>query len=451
MGGLSGSIQRLAGSAWGQVKGPLYRNAFFIMFSSVISSGLGFFFWLVVARFFRSTNDVGWAVTLFQTISFVATLGLLGLGVALVRFLPETEKKVPLVNASLTIVGIGAILLTVVFLVGLPLWAKDFTAILESPVYLIALLFTSAALAFAPILDQAGIALRRADVLAWRTLLFSILKIPLAVVFAMIAITSGRIGVFMAIALAFVASTAIEGLIFLPRILPGFRPWPEMDFAHVGPMVRFSLGNYAAASIGGAGALLLPLLIVNALGPDKGTEQAAFFYIATIVAGLLYIIPNATFTSFYAEASQRNANRPADERKAILLSLALLVPGIAVLWIFAFQMLTWFGEPAYASGAVGALHILVFASIPAFLNSILSTRVRIRKETRPLIIASSISTVVTLGAGYLLLISNGIDGLAIAYVLGAAAATPYYWLVARKPFEAEPLRPVEPIPAGPPE
>ncbi|HEY7587305.1 MAG TPA: polysaccharide biosynthesis C-terminal domain-containing protein [Thermoplasmata archaeon] len=451
MGGLSGSIQRLAGNAWGQVKKPLYRNAFFIMFSSVIGSGLGFFFWLVVARFFKSTNDVGWAVTLFQTVSFVATLGLLGLGVALVRFLPETEKKVPLVNACLTIVGMGAILLTVVFLVGLPLWAKDFTSILESPAYLIAILVTSVALAFAPILDQVAIAMRRADVFAWRTLVFSLLKIPLAIVFAMFALTSGRIGIFMAIALAFVASTAVEGLIFLPRILPGFRPWPEMDFAHVGPMVRFSLGNYAATSIGGAGAFLLPLLIVNVLGPDAGTEQAAFFYIATVVAGLLYIIPNATFTSFYAEASQRDANRPADERKAILLSLALLAPGVAVLWIFAFQMLTWFGEPAYAAGAVGALHILVFASVPAFLNSILGTRVRIRKETRPLIIGAAISTVVTLGAGYLLLLAYGIDGLAVAYVLGMAASTPYYWLVARKPFEAEPLPPVEPTPAGPPE
>jgi O-antigen/teichoic acid export membrane protein len=149
-------------------------------------------------------------------------------------------------------------------------------------------------------------------------------------------------------------------------------------------------------------------------------------------------------SSFYAEASQKNANRHADERKAILLSLALLIPGIAVLWVFSRDMLTWFGDPAYAAGAVGALRILIFGSIPAFLNSILLTRVRIRKKSAPLIVASTITTAVILGLGVILLQTNGIEGLALASVLGGAAATPYYYAVARKSFKEEPAPPVEP-------
>src|SRR5439155_738867 len=41
---------QLVGRGWDQVKSPLYRNAIFIMLTSVIGSGLGFFFWLIVAR-----------------------------------------------------------------------------------------------------------------------------------------------------------------------------------------------------------------------------------------------------------------------------------------------------------------------------------------------------------------------------------------------------------------
>ena len=44
-------MRRLAGQAWTLATAPLYRNAFMIMLSSVLGSGLGFFFWLVVARF----------------------------------------------------------------------------------------------------------------------------------------------------------------------------------------------------------------------------------------------------------------------------------------------------------------------------------------------------------------------------------------------------------------
>jgi O-antigen/teichoic acid export membrane protein len=438
-------MQGFVGKVWGQVKSPLYRNAFFIMLSSVIGSGLGFFYWLVVARLYVK-EDVGYAVTLFQTISFLATLGLLGLGTALVRYLPETDEKEPLVNTSLTIVGILCLLLSVAFIAGVTIWAPDLSFILQNPIYPVAILLTTLMVGFAPILDQTGFAMRRADVLTWRTLAFAILKIPLAVLFAIFAITGGRFGIFMALALAFGISILLEGLWLVPRILPGYRPRPHLGFSRLRPMIHFSLGNYAAGVIGAAGSLLLPLMILDVLGA-AGAANAAYFYIATVVAGLLYIIPNATFTSFYAEASQRNANRHVDERRAILLSLALLAPAIAVLWFFAQPMLVLFGDPAYAAGAVGALHILVFASIPVFLNSILSTRVRVRKKTMPLIIGAAIGTLVTLIAGFFLLRTQGIDGLSIAYVIGNAAPTPYYYLVARKSFATEPIEPIEPSPA----
>ncbi len=443
MEGNLGRMQGFVGRVWGQFKAPLYRNAVYIMLSSIIGSALGFFFWVVVAHLYTK-DDVGYAVTLFQTVSFMSTLGLLGLGVALIRYLPETDEKVPLVNTCLTIVGLASLVFTGVFFVLVPILAPNLRFIQWNPIYPAAIFLTAMAFSFAPILDQTGYAMRHAEVLTWRTLVFSILKIPLVVLFALFVATSGRLGVFMAMALAFGISTLLEGLWFVPRILPGFRPRPHVDLERVRPMVRFSAGNYTANSIGAAGSLLLPLLILDLLG-SQGAANAAYFYIASVVAGLLYIIPGATFTSFYAEASQRGAKRAVDERMAIVLSLALMAPGIAVLWFFAQPMLVLFGDPAYATGAVGALHILVFASIPVFLNSILTTRVRVRKKTLPLIIGTVIGTSVTLVLGVFLLRTGGITGLSVAIVIGSVAPTPYYYLVARTSFEEEDLEPAEPV------
>jgi len=39
---------------------PLFKNAYFLMFSSLTSAGSGFFFWLIAARFY-STADIGLA------------------------------------------------------------------------------------------------------------------------------------------------------------------------------------------------------------------------------------------------------------------------------------------------------------------------------------------------------------------------------------------------------
>jgi len=114
------------------------------------------------------------------------------------------------------------------------------------------------------------------------------------------------------------------------------------------------------------------------------------------------------------------------------------------MWLFSDWMLRLFGDPTYADEAVTPLRILTVASIPAFLNGILGTRVRVRKRSLPLIVAATIATVITLGLGWFLLQNPdlGIDGLAYAYVIGQAAATPYLYFEARESYEAVPMEPL---------
>ena len=434
-------LVRLVGRGWYEVKSPLYRNAIFIMLTSVFGSGLGFFFWLIITNT-RYISDVGAATILFQTLGFLAALGNLGLGTSVVRYLPEAEDKVSLVNTSLTVTGISSAVLAGIFLIGLPLWLPSLTFVLHDPPYILTILVCTVVLGLAPVLDAAAVAARRADIQTWRVTLFAALKIPFAL--AILSILAGRAGVFFSLALSFGLSVAVTGVWLLPRAIPGYRPRPALRLGVIRPMFKFSVGNYIAASIGAAGSLLPTALIADALGPDEGPLNAAYFYVALIVASLLYIIPGAAFTSFYAEASQKDTDRRRDERRATLLSVALLIPGIAAMLIFSETMLRLFGDPAYAQEAVTPLRILTFASIPAFLNGIFATRVRVRKRTLPLIVSAIISSGITLGLGWMLLNNPDleIDGLAYAYVLGQVAATPYLYFEARHAYEAIPTEPL---------
>src|SRR5216117_1854690 len=410
-------VVQLVGRGWDQVKGSLYRNAIFIMLTSVISSGLGFFFWLVIGNAYDK-NDVGSAIVLFQTLGFIGTLGSLGIGVGLIRYLPETKDQTALVNAGLTISGVVTLVLSLVFLALLPLVLPNLAFVLQFPLYIATILAATVALGLAPILDSTSIAARRAELQTWRNTIFAFLKIPLA----------------------FGVSVVVLGVWLLPRAVPGYRPRTEFRIERIRPILRFSLGNYVAIVIGAAGSLLPTPLIYDVLGPFQGPPNAAYFYIALIVASLLYIIPGSAFTSFYAEASQKNMDRRRGDRDAILLSVGLLIPAIAAMWFFSEPMLRLFGDPAYADQAVTPLRILSFASIPVFINGILGTRVRVRKRTLPLIVSATIATVITLGLGFVLLQNPdlGIDGLAYAYVLGQVAATPYLFYEAREAFDAVP-------------
>ncbi len=437
---------RLALRLWTKAKVPLYRNALFLMMNTAMGSALGFFFWVIMTRVYTK-EDIGFAVALFSTVSFAGTLGLLGISVSLIRYLPEADDKENLLNVSLTIVGIASLIMGAAYLLVIAAFGLDLSFVLDSPVYLLGIVLGAFAVGAGTILDNAAVALRRADVSMWRTIVLGVAKIPVALAIALTLTAPfgvGRLGVFLALVVGTGISVLVEGVWLLPRILPRFRPRPRFDFKRLGPMFRFSAGNYIAMSTGAAGGLLLTPLILAVSGPSAVT----YFYVGSAVASLLGVIPSATFSSFYAEASRKEANgteRHRDERRAILLSTTLLVPAIVVMWIFAhFLLLIFYGNEDYASNAEGVLRILVFASVPGLFSNVLVTRVRVRRRSLPLIVGTAIGTIVNLGIGYAFLQSNGITGLAVATVLGSVAPLPYYWFVARRSFESEPLEPTEP-------
>ncbi|HDN74250.1 MAG TPA: lipopolysaccharide biosynthesis protein, partial [Archaeoglobus sp.] len=71
---------------------PLFKNAYFLMLSSITSAGSGFFFWLIAARFY-ATADIGLASAIISAMGLISMLSLLGFDISLVRFLPEREDK----------------------------------------------------------------------------------------------------------------------------------------------------------------------------------------------------------------------------------------------------------------------------------------------------------------------------------------------------------------------
>ena len=451
MGNNLGGLQRPIGRLWGQVKSPLYRNALFLMLTSGAGSVLGFFFWVIMVRVY-STEDIGFAVALFSTVSFVASLSLLGFNISLVRYLPESDDQPGLINAALTVAGVGAILLSLVYLLTIAIFDLGVGFVLASPVYIVGIILGAVAASLGALFDTVALAVRRAELGFLRGISLGILKIPLALAFAFTLsgpFGVGRLGVFMALVVATGASVMIEGLWLLPRFMTAYRARPLFETARLRPMLRFSAGNYAAAAIGAAGTMLLtPMILVI-----EGASSVTYYYVASAVASLLVVIPSAAFLSFYSEASQKetsSARRHRDERRAILLSAGLLVPAIVLMLLFAhFLLYILYASNEYADHATAVLQVLVFAALPALVSSVLVTRVRIRRRSLPLIVGAAISTTVNLGLGYFLLRSGGINGLAVAAVLGATAPLPYYWYVARKSFAAEPIEPMGPTPIQP--
>jgi hypothetical protein len=71
----------------------LYNNAFYLMLNTACTSVLGFVFWYVMARYF-SSSDLGIGSALNSASGLVASFAGLGLGIGLVRFVPEIKYGV---------------------------------------------------------------------------------------------------------------------------------------------------------------------------------------------------------------------------------------------------------------------------------------------------------------------------------------------------------------------
>jgi hypothetical protein len=70
---------------------PLYSNAFYLMLNTGVMAVFGFFFWIVVARFYTEA-EVGLGSAIISAMSLISIMGLVGLNISLVRFLPHADK-----------------------------------------------------------------------------------------------------------------------------------------------------------------------------------------------------------------------------------------------------------------------------------------------------------------------------------------------------------------------
>src|SRR5439155_627416 len=109
-----------------------------------------------------ATNDAGYAIAMLNTLTFLAGVATLGMPVALIRFLPEMDNPSALVNSVMTVSGAIVFVLSLAFIVGLPIWAPGLVVQFWRPEYVPIVVVTAVAYTFGPILDQAAIAARRA-------------------------------------------------------------------------------------------------------------------------------------------------------------------------------------------------------------------------------------------------------------------------------------------------
>lgn len=388
-----------------------FRNAVYLIANSGVTLFLGFVFYIVIARFY-SISDVGLGSALLSTWALLSFLGTLGFGYSIVRYLPASNNKSRLLNFFFTISGLATVVACLIFLGGLSWWSPKLTFIHEDPVFFTTFIIFVAATTLNTVAIQAFVASRRSGFALSQGVISSVLRLSLAIGLASVF---GVFGIIASQGIAIIISLSVCLLLFLPRVLPTYRPFSTFRANETGgnsELYSYSLANYTSEGLFSLPSWVLPLIILNI----SGTEASAFFYMSWTMSTVLLAIGSGISSSLFAEGSYETKNISRNLISSLKLIILLLIPAIVILALLGDKFLLLYGR-VYSTEGTRLLQLLAVAALPASLNLIYLSLTRIERRLKNLLFVSSFMAVGTVALSCILLPRLGIISVGISWLI----------------------------------
>ena len=394
------------------LKEPLIRNSFFIMASSFIAAGFGFFFWMIAARLY-SQADVGIATALMSSMGLLILISRLGLDQSVIRFFPQRDKNRVLGTAIVvpTAVALGA---GVVFVAMVDVIAPDLVVVRTvAPLYLGFL----GAYSITWILEGAFNAIRKSEYYFVLNLLYGS-----RILFLLPLVFLGAMGIFSSFGLSFVLGLILA--FFLLRRC-SIHPTPGVDQTFLREAWQFSAGAYVAGMLMAAPNMVIPIMVLNVLG----AESTANYYITYAIVSILFMIPYAFTTSLFVEGSHGGEMKKSVFR-TLASMFALLIPAIVGISLLGESILNLIGKD-YVEG-ITLLRVLALSAVFVSICQTFISIAKVRNDIRSLIIISGFVSVALLGLGYTLMHRFGLIGMGYAWFATYAMGTLLTGVILRK-------------------
>ena len=383
----------------------LVGNSALLLINTTLLAGFGFVFWSISAHVYTAAQ-IGVATALIAALNLVVSFALLGLEISLIRFLPKTERRADLINASLTWTAILALVCGAIFIVVQPVVAPRLGVIRETPLALVLYLLFCIPAAWSYIFESVFVAYRSARQIVTKNLLSSVTKLPLIAAF----VFAGAFGIYSAWMASFAVGVVFAVVVlrrrFNHRMALGTRLVP------VRGMTAFSFANYLATFAEGVPDMVLPIVVLDLLG----AVAAAHYYIAVMLASLLFAVSAAAGQSLFAEGSNAAAELRHHTRKAGVFIVCLLVPGIALTVFVGPYVLDVFGH-SYATSASGLLTILALSAVVVAANDALRAIHKVRMRNAVMFAASGLGSAAAVGLA-IPLSTHHLPGIGLAWCGG---------------------------------
>lgn len=378
----------------------LFKNAFFLMLSSISTAGFGFIFWFLAAKFY-SASDVGIATGIMSSMTLIVNLSRFGLDYSIIRFFP-THDKCKVFSTSTVISTLIALIFGLIFISGINSFSPELS-FLRSPLYT---LFYFISLTSSSVIFMAGIffvAIREAEFQLYLNLI-----VGSRVLFVILFISLGAIGIFYAVGASFFIAFLISLVLILKS---GTDLKLRIDRKFLTDSFNFSAGNFLTGLFMTVPNTLLPIMILNM----HLVEQAAYYYIVFGIVSLLFMIPESISTSLFVEGSNGQSLKKTVIQSLVIIFL-LLTPIALFFYLYGSLILGFIGQD-YVAGGSGVFRLMIFASFFVVVNNVYFAIKRIQKDTKEITLLSGIIFILLIGLAFLLIPVLGIEGIGYAWII----------------------------------
>lgn len=391
----------------------------FLILNTLAGSGLGFLFWALATRKF-SPEQVGLGAAFISTITLIASLGEVGLGTTLIRFLPTTENKQSFVNVSLTIVTGSTLVIGAAFMLTTRFWFTEFVALTQFPAVGVIFIGTLLSFSLAQFLDRLYVAFQVNHLMLIRTICANLLRILTVL---LIPQKAGASGFLVAVGIGAIVTLALSATILTRRIMPGYIPQLTFQWSILKSKVRYSLGNHFSQLLWNAPPLIYPLMIIQVLSPQSN----ASFYVCWMVANVVLIVPTALTTALFARAAHQEVPNMSLLWRSMHLTILGTIPVSIGLSTLAGLFLSLFGA-SYVSEGRTLLVLLFLSVIPFTYNTFIITGFRIRQDTQGVVWMSSVVTIISFVMSTLLSVRYALTGVGLGWLIGQCTGVAFSFL-----------------------
>ncbi len=399
------SVQRLVAHA----RTPLFRNGYALMLSAAATSGLGVVYWMLATRYY-SAEVVGLNSAVISAMLFVAGVAQLSLVSVITRFLPRaghaTSRLIGVAYAlTLTVAALAGLL----FVLGVRLWSPALAFLGASPLFALWFVLATMSWCIFTLQDSVLAGMKQAVWVPIENTTFAVAKIALL----LFAWPAARHGIFASWTIPGAAVLLPVSYLIFRRLLPRHA---QSSAAQAEPLLPRRIATYAASNYVGsmfslAVNTLLPLLVLHQLGPQAN----AYFAQPWLIASSLQLIAGNMAVSLTVEAATDRERLAGYARRALVHTVRLLVPLVALMLIGAPVLLRLFGR-AYAAEGAGLLRLLALGALPNLVNMLYLSVARVRNRVGAIVVVQAALCALALGLSYPLLHLYGITGVGIAWL-----------------------------------